>query len=78
MRPTLMQADLYRQAIWKGVYCCFHFVSTWQQSRVVIVGYGWMAPSMHHHCGAIIIYQTLSLEEGAVIESAIEANIEHG
>jgi hypothetical protein len=38
----------------------------------------WMAPSMHHHCGAIIIYQTLSLEEGAVIESTIEANIEHG
>jgi hypothetical protein len=37
-----------------------------------------MAPSMHHHCGAIIIYQTLSLEEGAVIESTIEANIEHG
>jgi hypothetical protein len=32
---------------------------------------------MHHHCGTIIIYQTLSLEEGAVIESTIEANIEH-
>jgi hypothetical protein len=26
----------------------------------------------------IIIYQTLSLEEGAVIESTIEVNIEHG
>jgi hypothetical protein len=37
-----------------------------------------MAPSMHHHCGAIIIYQTLSLEEGAAIKSTIEANIEHG
>jgi hypothetical protein len=37
-----------------------------------------MVPLMHHHCGAIIIYQTLSIEEGAVIESTIEANIEHG